>query len=288
MANVLVIEDDVPMNNIMVGTLTDDGHQVMSAFDGLEAVQAFRDGNFDLVITDVRLPGIDGVETLSKLKEMSPSVRTMIMTGYTSSDTPIRAIRLEVDDYLFKPFSLRYFLGSVNRVLDQEGRAKAKQALIQRLFHVFGTPREKQFVGLKKDRKEAFRGLFVGTRSGFLSRLGASELYLQLESLEERFRALLNIEDPAPTKIEEMQRLYRALLERLAGGEFGMGPTIAGFGDDLPREQLTALFEAIKAADVGLDDVQYAPLLRTTPDDQLESLTQLLELKRRLWPVLVR
>lgn len=284
MAKILVVEDDEPMKNILVETLSDDGHEVTYALDGREAMGAFRPGEVDLVITDVRLPGMDGVEVLSRLKAQSPQLQSIVMTGYAADDIPSRAVKLKVDDYLIKPFSLRYFLASVNRVLDVE-RKKKKRALVEMLFHFFGTPRAAVFDELSSHRWEAFRGLYVGVRSGFLSRRDACALYLRLEDLEARYRALLNIEEPASSRIDEVLQEYSGLKTYLIEKGFGSFDTDVS-QEELSNSELTGLFEAIKKSDVGLDDVQYAPLLRAAEDDEFGKARELYELKRKLWPEL--
>lgn len=285
MAKILVVEDDEPMKNILVETLADDGHAVEFALDGKQAFDVFPSGEFDLVITDVRLPGMDGVEVLSRLKKRNPGLLSIVMTGYAADDIPARAIALRVDDYLIKPFSLRYFLSSVNRVLDIEGRKKKKHALVEMVFHFFGTPRAAIFDELSSQRWEAFRGLYVGVRSGFLTRRDACALYLRLEGLEVRYRALLNIEEPTSTRIEEMLAAYGGLKIYLT--EKGIGSTDVDVSvDELASGDLTGLFEVIKKSDVGLDDVQYAPLLRTAEDEEFGKAHELFELKQKLWPEL--
>lgn len=284
MAKILVVEDDEPMKNILVETLSDDGHQVSYALDGREAVEAFRPGWVELVITDVRLPGMDGVEVLTRLKALCPQLQSIVMTGYAADDIPARAVQVQVDDYLIKPFSLRYFLASVNRVLDTE-RTKKKRALVEMLFHFFGTPRAAVFDELSSYRREAFRGLYVGVRSGFLCRRDACALYLRLEDLELRYRALLNIEEPAETRVDVMLKEYSGLKSYLL--EKGFGSFDTGVSqDDLSNSELTGLFEAIKTSDVGLDDVQYAPLLRAAGDEEFGRARELYELKHKLWPEL--
>lgn len=283
MARILVIEDDEPMKNILVETLTDDDHQVTFALDGMEAIAAFRPGQVDLVVTDVRLPGMDGLEVLAHLKKLDPGFRSIVMTGYAADDIPLRAVKLKVDDYVIKPFSLRYFLASVTRVLDREGRKKKKRALVDMLFHFFGTPRAAMFDQLSEARWEGFRGLYVGVRSGFLSRRDACALYLRLEDLEIRYRALLNIEEPAERRIADMLAEYTGLQSYLQ--EKGFGSTDSEVPQlELGNSELTEFFEAIKKSDLGLDDVQYAPLLRHAEDEQFARAHELLELKRVLWP----
>ena len=67
-----MVEDDKSMNDILVGCLTDDNHEVSSAFSGPEAIELSKLNTYDLLITDVRLPGIDGVETIDRVKRLQP------------------------------------------------------------------------------------------------------------------------------------------------------------------------------------------------------------------------
>lgn len=286
MARVLIIEDDKSMNEILVTTLAEEEHQVQSAFSGDEALNLCRQHTFDLLITDVRLPGADGVETLAELRKLQPTLKCIVITGYAQEDTPIRAIRLNVDDYLFKPFSLSYFLQAVERVLNQEQEKKSKRALFSRLFERFGlsmgNDNDAQLRGLVKERQEAFRGLFVGTRSGYLNQHSANQIYVSLENLENDFRKLLNSKKPPSDRIYDLQEHYTDIQERLALLKIGVEedsehPT-------LPGELFSPLYRAVKDSEISFEDLLYAPLLRKTPDSRFETLAELLELKRKLWP----
>ena len=79
MARILVVEDDKSMNDILVGCLTDDNHEVSSAFSGPEAIELSKLNTYDLLITDVRLPGIDGVETIDRVKRLQPHIKCIII-----------------------------------------------------------------------------------------------------------------------------------------------------------------------------------------------------------------
>ena len=288
MARVLVVEDDSSMNEILVSTLTDDEHEVVSVFTGQEAIDWCKSLNFDLVLTDVRLPGIDGVETLEQIKRLQPKVRCIVITGYASEDTPVRAIRLNVDDYLFKPFSLKYFLNSVNRVLGQEEERKSKRALFSKLFARFGlsmgNDEDSKLETMVKERQEAFRGLFVGTRSGYLNRVAAASIYARLESMENKFRKLMNSPEVDTALIVDVRESYTEVHERLALFELGADDVDAAGGPTISMEEFNPLYTAIKESEITFDDLLYAPLLRKTPDVRFETLNELLELKRKLWP----
>lgn len=283
MTHVLVVEDDESMNEVLSETLMDEDYEVQSAFSGKEAIRLFEQTEFDLVISDVRLPGMDGVETLTQLKKIRPSLKCIIITGYASADTPIRAIRLKIDDYLFKPFSLEYFLASVSRVLAREEEKASKLALVEKLFSMFGRSKDNALVEVVAERQEAFRGLYLGTRSGYLNQRSAHEVFDSLDTLEESFRTLLNSpETQTPTEVRGLQSQYTAVSNRLAKLEGGAPAQNQDL--QVPAEQFHSLFEAIKSSHIGLDDLQYAPLLRNTPDNRFETLQELLDLKHRLWP----
>ena len=286
MACILIVEDDESMNKILVETLEDEEHQVTAAFNGQEALELAKRTAFDLIITDVRLPGMDGIEVVEALKktESGPSLKSIIITGYASADTPVRAMRMQVDDYLFKPFSLDYFLGSVNRAIYLESERETKFSLVQKLASFFSRSTDSQLEDVVEERQEAFRGLYLGVRSGYLNPRGAAEIYNRLEYLEVIFRDLLNHTEADVTRTKELLEFYRQLSDRIAKLELGADAQV---GEELvPPEQMAALYEAIKSSQIGLDDLQYAPLLRKTPDNRFETLQELLQVKHRLWPAL--
>ena len=246
-----------------------------------------KEGEYDLLITEVRLPGIDGVETIERVKRLQPDIKCIVITGYATEDTPVRAIRLNVNDYLFKPFSLAYFLNSVTRVLHQEEEAQTKKDLFTELFSRFGlsigddddTLLEK----LVEDREEAFRGLYVGIRSVYLDEPSAREIYGGLEVLENEFRKQMNAVNPEPTVTKRMQGEYKDVTERLALLKVGATEE-RGLVDPMEARAFRPLFRAIKSGEVSFNDLLYAPLLRKTPDARFEAQAELLKLKRRLWP----
>ena len=282
MANILVVEDDATINQILGETLEDQEHPVRSAADGKQALVRAHREEFDLAISDVRLPGKDGVETLTELKKVQKNLKCIIITGYASADTPVRAIRLQVDDYLFKPFSLSYFLDTVDRVLAQEGEQAAKFNLFQKLFSVFPNLKNDALKDLVAERQETFRGLYLGTRSGYLSKSASHEVYAKLEALENGFRGLLNNENIEVSEVRSVHNKYVQLSDRIAQLEFGGETSVQN--DEVPMDQFQALYEAIKSSHIGLDDLQYAPLLRKTPDARFETHQKLLDLKHQLWP----
>lgn len=114
---ILVIEDDDALREDLVVLLRYEGYFVQACASGLDALEMAHQQNFDLVVSDVRMAGMDGLETLERLQQQQPSVATLVISGYTAEVDSIRAVRLGVGDYLKKPFDLGDFLVVVARQL---------------------------------------------------------------------------------------------------------------------------------------------------------------------------
>src|SRR2546423_731364 len=101
---ILVADDDASIRSLLKQLLSDEGYSVVEATTGTEVVEKVKDTNPDLVIMDVRMPELDGIEALSKLKVSSPKTSVLIMTAFGSSNNAIRAMELGAFDYITKPF----------------------------------------------------------------------------------------------------------------------------------------------------------------------------------------
>jgi DNA-binding NtrC family response regulator len=126
---VLVVEDEVDLRDLLVEYFRGRGHQVTGAADGRTAVATLEREAFDLVITDLQLPGIDGLGVLSAARRLHPGTYVVIVTGFASLDSAIQAVRLGAYDYLTKPFSL----GQIDVVLRRIDDFAALQAENERL-----------------------------------------------------------------------------------------------------------------------------------------------------------
>jgi len=110
---ILVVDDDESLRGILGMVLEDDGYQVGTASSGEEALAMYLDEPFPLVITDVRMGGMSGIELLQKLKEVNPETEVIVITSYASVDTVLNALRLGAYDYLLKPFEALDFISNV-------------------------------------------------------------------------------------------------------------------------------------------------------------------------------
>lgn len=102
---ILIVDDEAIMRNFLIETFKRKGMEVYSANDGREALQLAKKIAFDLVITDMNMPGLTGLELLNKLKEFSPKTIVIVITAYGSVDNAVEAMRLGAFHYLLKPFS---------------------------------------------------------------------------------------------------------------------------------------------------------------------------------------
>jgi DNA-binding NtrC family response regulator len=115
---VLVIDDEEDMRDVLAMALSARGLEVETVDGGIAAVTALRGGPFELAITDLRMPGMDGLETLGALKRIDPALVVIVVTGYASQDTASGCLARGAYSYLLKPFDLADLYAVVDRALD--------------------------------------------------------------------------------------------------------------------------------------------------------------------------
>jgi excisionase family DNA binding protein len=104
-ANVLVIDDEENIRLLFKETLEESGHKVATAATGSKGLELVRQGNFDLVFLDLRMPGMDGAEALRQIKSLKPGLPVAIMTGYSNSDVMTWALAQGPLEVINKPFN---------------------------------------------------------------------------------------------------------------------------------------------------------------------------------------
>ena len=125
---VLVIEDDAALLSVVCRLLTECGdYEPRAAADGLEGLELLKDGGYGLVITDVLMPGQDGIETIGRIRELNRTIPIIAMSGYDIGEfSPLKDASLMGADFtLEKPFGAEELLAAVRRVLHQEPRGQA-------------------------------------------------------------------------------------------------------------------------------------------------------------------
>lgn len=113
---ILVVDDEPDMRTALTQVLNCSGHAVSAASTGQEALEKFREEQFKLVITDVKMPEMSGMEFLQKVKKLSPQIPVIMITGYGTIANAVEAMKEGASDYLIKPFSFEHLEAVVKKV----------------------------------------------------------------------------------------------------------------------------------------------------------------------------
>jgi two-component system response regulator AtoC len=137
---VLLIEDDEIMRVTLKDPLTENGYDVQTSERGIDGITAFNEDEFSLVVTDVRLPDMQGIEVLRRVKEKSESVPVIVMTAFGTIKDAVETMKLGAYDYITKPFSLEEFSMVVNRALEVKNLREENIRLRRDLSDCYGHP----------------------------------------------------------------------------------------------------------------------------------------------------
>ena len=119
-AKILVIDDEQIVHESCNRILTEEGYEVKSAFTGQEGFKKIEEEQFDLVITDLKMPGISGMEALKKIKQDNPNIGIIMVTGYSTAETAVEAMKLGAFDYLPKPFTPDELISVINKAVEKK------------------------------------------------------------------------------------------------------------------------------------------------------------------------
>jgi len=116
-ATILIVDDEADIRDVLALVLRDAGYRVLAAADGEAAIGLARENAVQLALVDLKMPGIDGHETLLRLKAIHPALPVVIATGCASTDVEMRSLDQGAFDCLWKPFDLQELLKLVSRAL---------------------------------------------------------------------------------------------------------------------------------------------------------------------------
>lgn len=255
-ATILVLEDDDVLRELVAETLTDEGYKVIDVGTPEQALEMASLHRFQVFLTDVRMAGrTDGVGVLEQLKALRPSLKTIIMTGYADTQVPLRAMKLQADDYLLKGdsgFGMKLLLETVARVL-QTPETSGLQRALDFIRIPLKLLAEVKVSKLEAARSAFFSHLFLGIRPAFLSAEDAFGFWLAAEELEKSFHRLNN-----PAQVAALTEGYTRLSDRLL--DHLPPPTVNG---DLTLAQFRKLYERVRQGGLQPASLQAAALLRT-------------------------
>jgi two-component system alkaline phosphatase synthesis response regulator PhoP len=130
-AYILVVDDEGAIRYSISKTLQRVGYQVHTAASGEEALEMMTQQGYDVVLTDIRMPGVSGVELLAEIKEQAPDAVVILLTGYASLETAIESLRLGAHDYLVKPSSSQDIRNSVAQGIERARNMKHRRVLLR-------------------------------------------------------------------------------------------------------------------------------------------------------------
>ena len=139
MPTILIVEDEARMRRLLELNLADDGFQTVSAEDAETGLKLLQNGSVDLVLTDLKLPGMNGLEFLHDVKRFNAALPVIVMTAFGTVETAVDAMKAGAGDYVLKPFSMEEIRIVVHKELDvrrlRDENRSLREALQQRYAH---------------------------------------------------------------------------------------------------------------------------------------------------------
>ena len=155
MNTILIIDDDDQLRKSFDKLLSEEGYRVISAASGEAGLKIFKNETPDLVILDLKLPGINGLETFAAIHKLEPKLPVVIMTAYGTTETAIEAIKLGAFDYILKPFEIPQMLVIIRQALDA-GRFMRSPVALNRLPNA---PEKDAMIGSSPAMQETYKAI---------------------------------------------------------------------------------------------------------------------------------
>lgn len=132
--NILIVEDGRSQREMLKDFLAREGHRVTEAEEGNTAIRQVQSSYFDLLLLDFKMPGMNGIEVLEKIKKINPKINVIMMTAYGTIETAVDAMKLGAVDYITKPIDLDQLLTLVNRISERQTLIRENEILRQKVW----------------------------------------------------------------------------------------------------------------------------------------------------------
>jgi two-component system nitrogen regulation response regulator NtrX len=193
-ASILVVDDEEAIVSSLSSILEDEGYEVSVAKSGAEALKTYMADPPDLMLLDIWMPDMDGLETLRRIKELVPTAQVMVMSGHGSIETAVKAIKLGAYDYIEKPLSLENVTLRVKHALEQyrlEEENRSLRTKVQRKFELVGqSPAMHQLRQLIETAGPTNSRVLIGGENGTGKELVARAIHLQSARADRPFVAV--------------------------------------------------------------------------------------------------
>lgn len=132
-AKILIVDDEKAVRESLEEILELEDYQVETVSSGEKALELINETDYDLVLLDLKMSGIDGVEVMKQITRYAPETKVIILTGHGTLESAIEALRTGAEDYMLKPFEASTILDSIGRALSKNAQKKRKELLIEQL-----------------------------------------------------------------------------------------------------------------------------------------------------------
>ncbi len=192
--SILVVDDEEAIRTSLRSILEDEGYDVTVAVNGIEALKQYGTDPPDLMILDIWMPELDGLETLRRVKELVPTTQVMMMSGHGSIETAVKAVKLGAYDYIEKPLSLENVTHRVKQALEQYRLAQENRSLrtkVQQRFELVGqSPAMERLRELIKTAGPTNSRVLIGGENGTGKELVARAIHLHSTRSDHPFIAV--------------------------------------------------------------------------------------------------
>ncbi len=120
---ILVVDDELLIRDLLYDFFSSQGWDIVVADGGNKAVQYLKNQQFDLVLTDIKMPDMDGLDLTGKIRSLYPDLPVIIMTGFPSFDSAVAALRNKVEDYVVKPFNINQLFKVAKKAVEERRQA---------------------------------------------------------------------------------------------------------------------------------------------------------------------
>ncbi len=123
---ILVVDDELLIRDLLYDFFVTHDWDITVAENGQRAIDYLKNQEFDVVLTDLKMPDVSGLELTDRIRSLYDDMPVVIMTGYPSMDSALTALRQKVDDYIIKPFNVNQLFKAVKKAVDEHRQIQAK------------------------------------------------------------------------------------------------------------------------------------------------------------------